>query len=26
MIDGMVQPDMGSRDPVEDWGAKLLGD
>jgi Thioredoxin len=24
MIDGMVQPDMGSRDPVTDWAARLL--
>jgi len=24
MIDGMVQPDMGSRDPVADWAARLL--
>jgi hypothetical protein len=26
MIDGLVQPDMGSRDPVEDWAARLLKD
>ena|SRR5581483_5969099 len=24
MIDGVVQPDMGSRDPVADWAARLL--
>ncbi|HEY1795394.1 MAG TPA: thioredoxin domain-containing protein [Stellaceae bacterium] len=24
MIDGMVHPDMGSRDPVADWAARLL--
>ncbi len=26
MIDGLVQPDMGSRDPVADWAARLLND
>ena len=25
MVDGMVRPDMGSGDAVEDWAAKLLG-
>ena len=25
MIDGMVQADMGSRDPVADWVARLVG-
>jgi hypothetical protein len=25
MLDGLVQPDIGSGDPVESWAARLLG-